>query len=173
MVNSQPMSASALSGHDLLYCTCLLSTARVFHCSFSKRTRVHMASMTVHLRSIPDTQAALGWAEGHTIVVDCPDGKAGGMGLGFNGGQLLGLAIGGCFCNDLQYVAYEMGVYLTLLRSMSRLTWREARCSRHMRKCEWRWRRPTNPRMWTASSSARGKSRPSATHLNVACRLNF
>ena len=35
------------------------------------------------------------------------------MGLGFNGGQLLGLAIGGCFCNDLQYVAHEMGVYLT------------------------------------------------------------
>ena len=68
-----------------------------------------MTSMTVHLRSIPDTQAALGWAEGHTIVVDRPDGKAGGMGLGFNGG----LAIGGCFCNDLQYVAHEMGVYLT------------------------------------------------------------
>ncbi len=74
---------------------------------------MHMTSMTVHLRSIPDTQAALGWAEGHTIVVDRPDGKAGGMGLGFNGGQLLGLAIGGCFCNDLQYVAHEMGVYLT------------------------------------------------------------
>ena len=46
---------------------------------------MHMTSMTVHLRSIPDTQAALGWAEGHTIVVDRPDGKAGGMGLGFNG----------------------------------------------------------------------------------------
>ena len=46
-----------------------------------------MTSMTVHLRSIPDTQAALGWAEGHTIVVDRPDGKAGGMGLGFNGGD--------------------------------------------------------------------------------------
>jgi organic hydroperoxide reductase OsmC/OhrA len=72
-----------------------------------------MTTMTVHLRSIPDTQAAMGWAEGHTIVVDRPDGKAGGMGLGFNGGQLLGLAIGGCFCNDLQYVAHEMGVPLT------------------------------------------------------------
>jgi hypothetical protein len=40
-----------------------------------------MTTMTVHLRSIPDTQAALGWAEGHTIVVDRPDGKAGGMAL--------------------------------------------------------------------------------------------
>jgi organic hydroperoxide reductase OsmC/OhrA len=67
--------------------------------------------MMVQLRSIPDTQAAIGWAEGHTIVVDRPDGKAGG-GMGFNGGQLLGFAIGGCFCNDLQYVAYDMGIRL-------------------------------------------------------------
>jgi organic hydroperoxide reductase OsmC/OhrA len=72
-----------------------------------------MTTMTVHLRSIEDTQAVLGWAEGHTIIVDRPDGKAGGMGLGFNGGQLLALAIGGCFCNDLQYVAHDMGVRLT------------------------------------------------------------
>jgi organic hydroperoxide reductase OsmC/OhrA len=60
-----------------------------------------MTTMSVQLRSIPDTRAAMGWAEGHTIVVDRPEGQAGGMGLGFNGGQLLGLAIGGCFCNDL------------------------------------------------------------------------
>jgi organic hydroperoxide reductase OsmC/OhrA len=71
-----------------------------------------MTTMTVQLRSIPDTEAALGWAGGHTIVVDRPNGKAGGLGLGFNGGQLLGLAIGGCFCNDLQYVAHDMGILL-------------------------------------------------------------
>jgi organic hydroperoxide reductase OsmC/OhrA len=71
-----------------------------------------MTTMSIQLRSIPDTQAAVGWAEGHTIVVDRPDGKAGGMGLGFNGGQLLGLAIGGCFCNDLHYVAHDMGIRL-------------------------------------------------------------
>jgi len=39
-----------------------------------------MTTMTVQLRSIPDTKAALGWAEGHTIIVDRPDGKAGGNG---------------------------------------------------------------------------------------------
>ena len=71
-----------------------------------------MTTMTVQLRSIPDTKAALGWAGGHTIVVDRPNGKAGGLGLGFNGGELLGLAIGGCFCNDLQYVAHDMGILL-------------------------------------------------------------
>jgi organic hydroperoxide reductase OsmC/OhrA len=74
-----------------------------------------MTTMTVQLRSIAGTQAAVGWAEGHTIVVDRPDGKAGGLGLGFNGGQLLGLAIGGCFCNDLQYVAHDMGISLAAI----------------------------------------------------------
>jgi organic hydroperoxide reductase OsmC/OhrA len=75
-----------------------------------------MTTMTVQLRSIPDTEAAVGWAGTHTIVVDRPDGKAGGKGLGFNGGQLLGLAIGGCFCNDLQYVAHDMGVGLASIQ---------------------------------------------------------
>ncbi len=71
-----------------------------------------MVTATVELRNVEGTQAAMGWAGGHTIVVDRPDGKAGGMGLGFNGAQLLGLAIGGCFCNDLRYTAEAIGVGL-------------------------------------------------------------
>ena len=69
-----------------------------------------MASMSVSLRNVPDTQAALGWAGGHTVIIDRPEGRAGGMGLGFNGGQMIALAIGGCFCNDLRYVAEGMGL---------------------------------------------------------------
>ncbi|MFC2250285.1 OsmC family protein [Labrys portucalensis] len=69
-----------------------------------------MATVTVELRNVDETQAAMGWAGGHTIVVDRPEGKAGGMGLGFNGAQLLALSLGGCFCNDLRYAAEEMGV---------------------------------------------------------------
>lgn len=72
-----------------------------------------MTAMTVSLRGIPDTEASIGWAGVHSVIVDRPEGKAGGRGLGFNGGQLLGLAIGGCFCNDLYYVAHEMGITLT------------------------------------------------------------
>lgn len=71
-----------------------------------------MALVTVELRNVEGTQAAMGWAGAHTLIVDRPNGKAGGMGLGFNGAQLLALAIGGCFCNDLRYVAQEMGVGL-------------------------------------------------------------
>jgi len=77
-----------------------------------------MVSATVELRNVEGTEAALGWAGGHTIVVDRPEGKAGGMGLGFNGAQLLGLALGGCLCNDLRYVAHDMGVALEAI-SMS------------------------------------------------------
>jgi organic hydroperoxide reductase OsmC/OhrA len=68
--------------------------------------------MTVELRNVEGTEAAMGWAGSHTMVVDRPEGKAGGRGLGFNGGQLLALAIGGCLCNDLRYVAHAMGVAL-------------------------------------------------------------
>lgn len=71
-----------------------------------------MVAMTVELRNVEGTEAALGWAGGHTIVVDRPEGRAGGQGLGFNGAQLLGLAIGGCFCNDLRYTAHAAGVRL-------------------------------------------------------------
>ena len=71
-----------------------------------------MVSMTVELRNVKGTEAAMGWAGGHTIVVDRPPGKARGRGLGFNGAELLALAIGGCFCNDLRYVANDMGVGL-------------------------------------------------------------
>lgn len=75
-----------------------------------------MASVTVELRSIDETEAALGWAGGHTVVVDRPEGRAGGMGLGFNGAQLLGLAAGGCFCNDLRYASHELGIPLKSVR---------------------------------------------------------
>jgi organic hydroperoxide reductase OsmC/OhrA len=71
-----------------------------------------MPTTTVELRSIAGTGAAMGWAGSHTVVVDRPDGKAGGKGLGFNGAELLGLAIGGCFANDLRYTADAMGVAL-------------------------------------------------------------
>jgi len=74
-----------------------------------------VAEMTVKLRSLPDTQAAVGWAGAHSLTVDRPAGKAGGSGLGFNGGELLALAIGGCFCNDLRYVAAAAGVELATL----------------------------------------------------------
>ncbi|NIX77462.1 OsmC family protein [Microvirga terricola] len=74
-----------------------------------------MTVMSVKLRSLPETGAAVGWGGSHSVIVDRPLDKAGGTGLGFNGGQLLALAIGGCLCNDLHYVAHEMGISLSQL----------------------------------------------------------
>jgi organic hydroperoxide reductase OsmC/OhrA len=68
-----------------------------------------MSSTTIEYRMLPETRAAVGRAGYHSVIADRPDGKAGGMGLGFNGGELLALAIGGCFCNDLQVLADESG----------------------------------------------------------------
>jgi len=69
-----------------------------------------MGTDTIEYRLLPGTRAAVGRAGTHSVIADRPEGKAGGMGLGFNGGQLLALAIGGCFCNDLQAIAEEMGL---------------------------------------------------------------
>ena len=74
-----------------------------------------MSVTKVEFRSIPGTEAAVGASGSHTLVADRPVGVAGGQGLGFSGGQLLGLAIGGCMCNDLRYVAHKMGINLTSL----------------------------------------------------------
>lgn len=74
-----------------------------------------MGTVTVELRNVVGTEAALGWAGNHTVIIDRPEGKAGGMGLGFNGAQMLALALGGCFCNDLRYVAQDLGVSIRSL----------------------------------------------------------
>lgn len=70
------------------------------------------SKVEVQLKNLPDTKAAVGWAGGHTIIADRPVGKAGGLGLGFYGAQLLALAISGCFYNDLRYLAEEIGLEL-------------------------------------------------------------
>lgn len=68
-----------------------------------------MPSVSVSFATVPGTEAALGRAGGHTVVADRPEGQAGGMGLGLNGAQLLALAVGGCFCNDLRYISHRLG----------------------------------------------------------------
>jgi len=58
------------------------------------------------------TATALGWARGHTVVIDRPS-DAGGQDLGFNGGELLHLAVAGCVSNDLFREARVLGLRLT------------------------------------------------------------
>jgi organic hydroperoxide reductase OsmC/OhrA len=74
-----------------------------------------MVAMRVRLRSVPGTGAAIGWAGAHTVLIDRPEGRAGGTGLGFNGGEMLALAIGGCLCNDLRYTAEKRSIAIASL----------------------------------------------------------
>ena len=65
----------------------------------------------VRLRTVGGGPTALGEAGPFTLVTDRPAG-AGGGGLGFNGGQLLYMAIAACWSNDLYREAATMGVEL-------------------------------------------------------------
>lgn len=75
-----------------------------------------MGTTTIEYRVLPGTRAAVGVSGTHSVVADRPEGKFGGMGLGFNGGELLALSVGGCFCNDMQAIADEMGLAIADLR---------------------------------------------------------
>src|SRR2546421_2684741 len=59
-----------------------------------------MAQTTVRVRTVQDACVAVGWTGHRTLTIDRPE-QAGGVGLGFNGGELLLLAIGGWYWNDL------------------------------------------------------------------------
>jgi len=68
-----------------------------------------MAQTAVHLRTIQGASAAVGWSGPHTLVVDRPK-EVGGLGIGFSGGEMMLLAIGGCYLNDLYREAAKRNV---------------------------------------------------------------
>jgi uncharacterized OsmC-like protein len=73
----------------------------------------------VEVRNLSGEPAAIGNAGPYTVVMDRPvDG--GGRGVGFNGGQLLYLAIAGCISNDLFREASAAGIHLKRVRVVVR-----------------------------------------------------
>jgi uncharacterized OsmC-like protein len=66
----------------------------------------------VQTQTIANKATAIGSAGPFTLVVDRPL-DAGGGGLGFNGGELLHLAVAGCVSNDLFREAARLGLSLT------------------------------------------------------------
>lgn len=73
----------------------------------------------VEFRNVGGEAAAIGSAGPHTLVVDRPADDV-GRGLGFNGGQLLYLAIGGCVSNDLFREAAQQDIRLSTVRVVIR-----------------------------------------------------
>jgi uncharacterized OsmC-like protein len=69
----------------------------------------------VEVRTLAGSPTGIGSAGPYTLVVDRP-AEAGGGGLGFNGGQLLYLAVAGCVSNDLFREAAAAGIALSRVR---------------------------------------------------------
>lgn len=64
---------------------------------------------TVEIRTIAGSSLAVGSSGPRTVTIDRSK-ESGGLGLGFNGGELLLLAIGGCFSNDVFREAAKRGL---------------------------------------------------------------
>jgi len=69
----------------------------------------------VEVRTLEGASTGIGSAGPYALVVDRP-AEAGGGGLGFNGGQLLYLAVAGCVSNDLFREAAAAGIALRRVR---------------------------------------------------------
>jgi putative redox protein len=74
-----------------------------------------MSGFEVETISVDGRTTAVGSAGPFTLMVDRP-AEAGGGGRGFNGGQLLNLAVAGCISNDLFREAARVGISLRRVR---------------------------------------------------------
>jgi putative redox protein len=70
-----------------------------------------MGAFDVETVTVDGRTTAVGSAGPYTLIVDRPT-EAGGGGQGFNGGQLLNLAVAGCISNDLFREAATRGIEL-------------------------------------------------------------
>ena len=70
-----------------------------------------MAQTSIRVKTIEGVSAAVGWSGPRTVTIDRPQ-AAGGLGIGFSGGELLLLAIGACYTNDLYREAAKTGMVL-------------------------------------------------------------
>jgi organic hydroperoxide reductase OsmC/OhrA len=81
-----------------------------------------MPQTTVSIRTLQGATAALGWSNGRSVSIDRP-ATAGGLGIGFNGGELLLLAVGACYCNDLFREAGKMNLKITSVELQVDANW--------------------------------------------------
>ncbi|MBZ5682001.1 MAG: OsmC family protein [Acidobacteriia bacterium] len=65
--------------------------------------------MSVEIRTVAGSSLAVGSSGPRTVTIDRAK-ESGGLGLGFNGGELLLLAIGGCYSNDIFREAAKRGL---------------------------------------------------------------
>src|SRR4029453_2369205 len=64
----------------------------------------------IHIRTVADTETAIGWTKGRSVVVDGNSDTA--LSLGFNSGELLCLAGGACYTNEVFLEAGRRAVHV-------------------------------------------------------------
>ena len=77
---------------------------------------------TVEIRTVAGSSLAVGSSGPRTITIDRAK-EAGGLGLGFNGGELLLLAIGGCYSNDVFREAAKRGIAVKNVQVTVKADW--------------------------------------------------
>jgi len=78
--------------------------------------------MTVHVRSAHEGSFSVGWTGQQSLVIDRSPGD-GGQGMGFNGGQLLLLALGACYANDVFREADKREIEVIGVRVVAECDW--------------------------------------------------
>lgn len=81
-----------------------------------------MPATVIEIRTLPDSSLAIGSSGPRTVTVDRAK-EAGGQGLGFSGGELLLLAIGGCFSNDIFREAARRGMIVHSVQVRVQADW--------------------------------------------------
>lgn len=77
---------------------------------------------TVEIRSLAGSSLAVGSSGSRAVTIDRAK-ETGGLGLGFNGGELLLLAIGGCYSNDVFREAVKRGIAVKNVRVTVSAEW--------------------------------------------------
>src|SRR5690349_18599891 len=77
---------------------------------------------SVEIRTITGSSLAVGSSGPRTVTIDRAK-ESGGLGLGFNGGELLLLAIGGCYSNDIFREATKQNLSVKNVRVTVHADW--------------------------------------------------
>jgi uncharacterized OsmC-like protein len=74
-----------------------------------QKEKILLALTTACVRTVHNVSVAVGWAGQRALTIDRTE-QAGGMGLGYSGGELLCLAIGACYTNNTFREAAKRGI---------------------------------------------------------------
>jgi putative redox protein len=81
-----------------------------------------MPATAIEVRTMANTSLAVGSSGPRAVTIDRAK-EAGGLGLGFSGGELLLLAVGGCYSNDVFREAARRGISVHSIQVRVQADW--------------------------------------------------